>query len=146
MSLHRLFAKTTSTRSFTSLPRATGRTMNPSVATSLPSLFLWPLFSLVSQHHFTLTHIRYTQVVVFLRQSSKCTFVVSRESERHRSNHLQFLPGILRAHQFLLLSRIVCQVSRWVTAVAYRSQPCLDNETSDYSNDDHAIHFYHDVH
>lgn len=66
-------AKTTSTRSFTSLPKATGKTMNPSVATSSPLLFLWPLFSLVSTvlQLFFITKIRYTQIVFgfFLRQS-----------------------------------------------------------------------------
>lgn len=64
LSLLRLFVKTTSTRSFTSLPRAMGRTMNQSVATSWPLLFLWPLFSSVSvvvcQQLFTFEHTYFT--------------------------------------------------------------------------------------
>lgn len=48
-------------------------------------------------------------------------FCFYRQPERHCSNHLQFLPGILCAHQFLLLSCFIRQVSRWVTTLPLTS-------------------------
>lgn len=48
--LHRLYARTTFTLAWTSLPKATAKTMNPSEATSWPLVLLWPSSSLVRLH------------------------------------------------------------------------------------------------
>lgn len=123
-SLIRRFAKTTSTRSSTSSPKATGKTTSQCVATSSPSLFLWPLFSSVSASLFTTCSLHMLHMMYwFFKLVLTSDFLLYRKPERHCSNYLQFFLGILCTHQFLLLPCIVCQVSRSVSTV--RKNPLL---------------------